>query len=73
MPPMTQEFIKNAILNELEDEKCWQLHSGISCNLKACQQFKNTFKSLYRVYLLAHVLPFLIFRRSKAAKKYPFP
>ena len=32
---MSEDFIRKAILNPLEDEKCRQLHPGVSCNIKS--------------------------------------
>ena len=66
MPPLTEEFVRKAILNPLENEKCSDLHPGYTCNEKSLIQFAATFQSLYKMYLLAHLIPFLIFKRKKA-------
>ena len=69
MSSLSEEFIRQAILNPLMDEKCSQLHPGVSCNLKMCLQFAATCKSLYKMYLLVHLIPFLIFKRKKLMKE----
>lgn len=63
-------FISQALLNPLEDEKCSQLHKG-SCNLKAVEQFGNGCKSMFKMYLLVHIIPLLTVKRKRLIKKYP--
>lgn len=72
MPLLSEEFVQKAILNPLQDEKCSELHPGISCNMKCLVQFVNTCKGLYKMYLLVHIVPFIIFKRNKARKQYLF-
>ena len=67
---LSEEFIRKAILNPLENEKCYELHPGVSCNVKMVKQFMATCKSLYKMYLMVHLIPFLIFKRKKVMKKY---
>jgi len=65
---MPLEYIQKAILNELQDEKCISMHNG-SCNQKAISQLIMGCKSVYQMYLLVHLVPFLLFKIKKALKE----
>ena len=60
-------------MNPLQNEKCVDLHPGISCNTKMGYQFAATCRSLYKMYLLVHLIPFLVFKRKKLKNKYNSP
>ena len=58
-------FVERAIGNRLEDEKCGQLHVG-NCELKSVIQFLRVVKSVFKMFLMAHLIPFLLYRLKKA-------
>ena len=66
---LAADFISRAILNANEDEKCHEMHEG-SCNAKALTQFGNGCKSMYKMYLLIHLIPLLTVKRKRLIKKY---
>lgn len=45
------------------------MHLG-TCNEKAISQFIMGCKSVFKMYLLVHLIPFIIFKRKKVIKKY---
>jgi len=61
---LSDEFREAAIFNPLENETCEQMHNG-SCNAKAMSQFVEAYKSIYKMYLLVHLVPLLVFKRKK--------
>jgi len=65
---LSLEFIEKAINNPLQDEKCADMHGG-TCNFKAISQFFMGCKSVYKMYLLVHLIPLVIFKRKKLLKK----
>lgn len=67
---LSEEFIQRAILNPLQDEKCVDLHPGEDCNTKMLYQFVATSKAVSKIYLLVHLVPFILFKRKKFIKKY---
>ena len=62
---MDRGFVERAIGNRLEDEKCGQLHVG-NCELKSVIQFLRVVKSVFKMFLMAHLIPFLLYRLKKA-------
>lgn len=70
MSMMSEDFIQKAIDNPSLDIKCNELHPGMSCNEKFFKQFLATSKSVYKMYLLVHLIPFVIFKRKKLRKQY---
>ena len=68
---ISQEAIKNILLNPLENEQCHQLHPG-NCNVNALQQFALGCKGVYKMYLLVHIIPLILFKRKKMVKQYFF-
>jgi hypothetical protein len=66
---MTEDFIYEALRNPLENETCDQLHAG-SCNMKGMSQFVEGCKGTYKLYLIVHLIPLLIFKRKKLVEKY---
>ena len=58
------EFVRRALLSDRRDEKCHQLHVN-SCNMKAAIQFVKTVKSMFKIYLMIHLFPLLLFRFKK--------
>lgn len=68
---LSLDFIQKAIDNPLQDEQCADMHGG-TCNAKAINQFIMGCKSVYKMYLLVHLIPFIIFKRKKVVKKYLF-
>jgi hypothetical protein len=65
---LSQDLIQKILLNPLENEKCNLLHEG-NCNVKALQQFAMGCKGLYKMYLLVHLIPLILFKRKKVAKQ----
>ena len=47
------------------------MHNG-SCNMKSLSQFVEGCKSVYKMYLLVHLIPLLLFKRKKLKQKYSF-
>lgn len=70
MPLISEDLIQRAIADPTLDLKCNELHPGISCNEKMLEQFMSTNKSLYKMYLIVHLIPFVIFKRKKFKKQY---
>lgn len=68
---LSMDFIEKAIYNPLQNEQCIDMHGG-TCNAKALSQFIMGCKSVYKMYLLVHLIPFIIFKRKKLFKKYLF-
>ena len=52
---------------------CSAFHAGLSCNTKAWEQFLVGFKGTYKMYLVVHLVPFLLFRRKRAFQEYSPP
>ena len=69
---MTEEFVQQAILNPLQDEKCVDLHPGVSCDMKMLRQIKHSFQNLHKIYLIAHLIPFILFKRKRFRQRYLF-
>jgi hypothetical protein len=67
---MDEEFVRRIIEKGEYDENCSHLHVE-SCNIKALVMFARGVKSLYRIYLLAHLIPLFLFRFKRLKKKYP--
>jgi hypothetical protein len=67
---LSLDFIQKAIDNPLQDEQCIDMHGG-TCNAKAVNQFIMGCKSVYKMYLLVHLIPFVLFKRKKMVQKYP--
>ena len=65
---MDEETIKNILANVNCDEKCEFLHAG-DCNLKTLIQFFLGAKSVFKMYLLAHLVPLLLFKLNKLKKE----
>jgi hypothetical protein len=59
------EFIREAICDPQQSESCSDFHPGISCNRKAFCQFFLGCKSVTKMYLIVHILPFLVFKRKQ--------
>ena len=66
---LSHEIIQKILLNPLENEKCHQLHDG-NCNVKALEQFMMGCKGVYKMYLLVHIIPLILFKRKKIVKQY---
>ena len=69
---LSDDFISAAINNPIENETCEQMHAG-SCNMKALSQFNEGCKSVYKMYLLVHIIPLIMFKRKKLRQKYQLP
>jgi hypothetical protein len=69
MSTLSYDFILSAISNSQENETCDQAHPGFGCNEKAIQQFFAGSKSVMKMYLLVHLVPFLLFKRKKTIKR----
>lgn len=65
---LSREFMERAIENPLQNEQCVDMHLG-SCNAKAFSQFYMGCKSVYKMYLLVHLVPFILFKRKKMIRK----
>jgi hypothetical protein len=61
---MDGEQLRIIIDNPNYDVKCAILHGG-DCNTKAVIQFAMGVKSVFKMYLLAHIVPFLLFKLRK--------
>lgn len=72
MKALSPEFVQQAIANPLENELCADLHPGLSCNATMLHQFAHTCQALYKMYLLVHLVPFLLFKRKKLRQKYVY-
>ena len=46
------------------------MHIGITCNQKGLMQFLAGCQSVYRMYLVVHLVPFFIFKLKKVKKQY---
>jgi hypothetical protein len=66
--PMNVDYVSKAINNILCDEKCHDLHGG-NCDIKALSQFVMGCKSVFKMYLLVHLIPFLLFKRKKVVEQ----
>lgn len=66
---LTKEFITRAIMDPTAIQTCAQMHDG-SCDGKAMSQFGEGCKGLYKMYLLVHIIPILMFKRKKTMEKY---
>lgn len=64
-----QETLKKILENTLCDEKCELLHGGY-CNTRAVIQFFNGVSGVFKMYLIVHLVPFLLFKLKKIKKKY---
>lgn len=54
------------MITELEGVySCTDFHEGMSCNHKAFSQFLTTAKAVSKMYLVAHMIPFLLLKRKK--------
>ncbi len=65
---LSREYILRAIQNLQEDETCSDHHPGMSCNDKMVQQFMSGSQSLFKMYLVVHLVPLLVFK-IKSLKK----
>ena len=72
MCPVSQQMINHAIENPEDILSCMHFHKGIDCNMKMVEQFISGSKSLSKMYLIVHLVPFLLFKRKKAKQKYLF-
>jgi hypothetical protein len=61
---MDQETINKVLANVKCDETCELLHAG-DCNVKGLVQFAMGVESVFKMYLLAHLVPLLLFRLKK--------
>ena len=66
---LSWEFLHAAINNPLQNEKCVDMHHG-TCNQKAVSQFVMGCQSVFKMYLLVHLIPFIMFKRKKVMKEY---
>lgn len=65
---LNQKFVQKAIEQPELDITCLDLHAE-SCNLKALMQFKNACKTLWKIYLVVHLIP-LVLKRKELKSKY---
>ena len=45
----------------------------MTCNHKGFSQFVIGSKAVAKMYLMVHLIPFLLFKRKKVRQKYPCP
>lgn len=64
MSQLTPKIVSQAILDPTMPLDCSMLHSG-SCNHKFLEQLRNTSKSMWKIYLLVHLIPLVVFKRKK--------
>lgn len=69
MQPVSSEFVEKAINDLNMPVSCSHFHSEVSCNGKAAQQFVSSLRSCSKIYFLAHLIPFLLFKRKKVRQK----
>ncbi len=69
MEAASPEFIANAINDLTMPLSCTHFHSGLSCNAKAAAQFVSSVRSCSKMYFLAHLIPFLLFKRKKVRQQ----
>lgn len=69
MQVVSLNTVQQAIENTLENETCSDFHPGISCNQKAFSQFIIGSKSIYKMYLVVHLVPLLLFKRKHLKRK----
>lgn len=69
MQAVSQEFIEQAIKDVDGPVTCSDFHPGLSCNAKALSQFASSVKSCSKMYFLAHLIPFVLFKRKKVRQK----
>ena len=67
---VSEETVRLAILNPLHDEDCNHYHPGMTCNEKGFSQFFIGSKAVAKMYLMVHLIPFLLFKRKKVRQKY---
>lgn len=65
---MDPQQVQSIIANSNFNEKCDVLHAG-DCNMKAFIQFLMGAKSVFKMYLVAHLIPFLLFKLKSFRKK----
>lgn len=69
MKAASQELV-HTMITELEGVySCTDFHEGLSCNQKAFSQFLTTAKAVSKMYLVAHMIPFLLLKRKKVKEK----
>lgn len=66
---LTQEIIERGI-RDCRLVSCAELHEG-SCNMKFLEQFSNGCRSLYKLYLIIHLAPVLLFKTKRLRHQYP--
>jgi hypothetical protein len=69
MEPASPEFVSRAITDLDMHVSCTHFHSDLSCNGKAVDQFVSSLRSCSKMYFLAHLIPFLLFKRKKVRQK----
>ena len=67
---LTSQYIQDAIDHPEVRLFCKDLHHGITCEFKFLNQFISGCKSLSKMYLIVHLVPFLLFKRKKLKEKY---
>jgi len=68
--PITLENLIKIINDPRESESCDLYHEGISCNRKMLRQFIMGSISIGKMYLVAHIIHFFIFKRKQFKEKY---
>jgi hypothetical protein len=58
-------IVKSAIDDPLLPLYCSSLHQDCSCNGKFLEQLTNTSKSMWKIYLIVHLIPLVVFKRKK--------
>jgi hypothetical protein len=69
MQAASQELVTKAILDLTGEYSCCDFHEGMTCNQKAFSQFATSAKSVAKMYFIAHMIPFLLFKRKKVKER----
>jgi hypothetical protein len=69
MSIVSKQLIDHAIDYPDEHLECMHFHHGMGCNEKMLIQFISGSQSLSKMYLIVHLVPFLLFKRKKTKEK----
>ena len=65
------DALEELIRGRLPDYNCGLIHPNTTCSSKAWDQVFLGFRAVGKMYLLVHLIPFLLFKLKRARKRYP--
>ena len=68
---ISDEIMEMLINGLMPKGHCGLIHPGYTCNQKAFAQAAAGIRAVTKMYLIVHLVPFLIFKRKKVRQQYP--